>query len=485
MGEGIAKEAPQSRAERDSLRLAAEGFARGRGFVPPLSLPELEAAAAELAAREGAAPEHAAWLAVILNNAVWMPEFSRTPHGMRVLLLPQCLRTRASCGAGRDEYGLLCLSCGRCPIGSLQSLADSLGAVSLVSESSSAVERLIEEGSVSAVVGVGCMESLEKSFPRILRRGVPAIAIPLLRGGCDSTEADIDWIAGALSARSDGFCCPTDAEVSKLVSRLFGPDELRGALGSGACADAAVSELARGGNRWRPRLLVAAYCAMARSCEPPEPVMRAALAVECFHKASLIHDDIEDGDEVRDGSASLFKRIGAPAALNAGDFLTGAGYSLLASCGEFSGALCAAAARAQKVMCSGQGAELAAVRSGAALSREECLEIYAMKTGGAFAAALELAAVCAGRDGELGGGLVAFAEKLGTAYQIFDDMRDCGGDPPASAAAALRRTFSGRGDFAAFYRSRRDDAYAALSGLRDAPLKRLLFSMAGRILGDV
>ena len=56
---------------------------------------------------------------------------------------------------------------------------------------------------------------------------------------------------------------------------------------------------------------------------------KLAVAVECFHKASLIHDDIEDGDDLRYGTKTLHVEYGVPVALNVGDFLLGEGYRLI------------------------------------------------------------------------------------------------------------------------------------------------------------
>ena len=48
---------------------------------------------------------------------------------------------------------------------------------------------------------------------------------------------------------------------------------------------------------------------------------KVAVAVECFHKASLVHDDIEDNDAERYGEPALHSQHGVPVALNAGDLL--------------------------------------------------------------------------------------------------------------------------------------------------------------------
>src|SRR5205823_902010 len=62
-----------------------------------------------------------------------------------------------------------------------------------------------------------------------------------------------------------------------------------------------------------------------------EDLRKVAIAVECFHKASLIHDDIEDDDAERYGKQTLDTEHGVAVALNVGDLLLGEGYRLLAS----------------------------------------------------------------------------------------------------------------------------------------------------------
>src|SRR5204863_5079784 len=91
---------------------------------------------------------------------------------------------------------------------------------------------------------------------------------------------------------------------------------------------------ARAGKRWRPFLSVAAYQALRDTpgAALPEDVRKIAVAVECFHKASLIHDDIEDNDAERYGEKTLHEEHGVAVALNVGDLLIGEGYRLIASC---------------------------------------------------------------------------------------------------------------------------------------------------------
>ena len=61
----------------------------------------------------------------------------------------------------------------------------------------------------------------------------------------------------------------------------------------------------------------------------PQDLQKVAVAIECFHKASLIHDDIEDNDAARYGEKTLHEEFGAAVALNVGDLLIGEGYRLI------------------------------------------------------------------------------------------------------------------------------------------------------------
>jgi geranylgeranyl diphosphate synthase type II len=116
-------------------------------------------------------------------------------------------------------------------------------------------------------------------------------------------------------------------------------------------------------------------------------------------------------------------------ALNAGDVLIGEGYRLLAESGLPADAVAAAvreAARSQRLLCRGQGEELAWSRRPTALASRQVLEIFRLKTAPAFDVALQLGAIAAGMgpaDG-LADVLHAFSEAVGIAYQIKDDLDD-------------------------------------------------------------
>src|SRR5207244_1168243 len=205
--------------------------------------------------------------------------------------------------------------------------------------------------------------------------------------------------------------------------------------------------LKRAGKRWRPFLTVATFQALRDNTGAalPEDIRKIALAVECFHKASLIHDDIEDGDAMRYGEKTLHEEYGIPVALNVGDLLLGEGYRLIGECdvdAEARAAMLKIAAAGHRTLCLGQGAELCWVRSPQQLSSLQVLDIFRQKTAPAFEVALRLGAAYAGQhdDENLCEILSKYSEALGIAYQIRGDIEDLAEQADCGAIAALRPT---------------------------------------------
>jgi len=120
--------------------------------VPPLPLDELEAHAGRIAGEAGIQAAYVPFVTVLVGNEAWRDTVASVPFDRRVLLLPQCLRDRRKCPAELDEFGLLCEACGQCPIGGLQTEAESLGYVVLVAEGTTVVTSLLEQGKVAAAI---------------------------------------------------------------------------------------------------------------------------------------------------------------------------------------------------------------------------------------------------------------------------------------------------------------------------------------------
>jgi len=212
---------------------------------------------------------------------------------------------------------------------------------------------------------------------------------------------------------------------------LFTKDSLKAILGLGESEteDIALKWMVTAGKRWRPFLAVCAHYAVASKADGKlsDELGRIAVAVECFHKASLVHDDIEDGDDLRYGQKTVHAQFGVPCALNVGDFLLGEGYRLLAELDIDSGRknkMLRAAALGHRELCLGQGKELAWIQSREPLIVAEVIDIFQKKTSPAFEVALKLGVLLSGNDTGLDDLLKEYSRALGVAYQIRDDIED-------------------------------------------------------------
>jgi geranylgeranyl diphosphate synthase type II len=425
---------PQTLAEREYVRAIVQRYVDERrdAIVPPLVLDELRRHADAAVALAGIDPAYRDYTGILINNEVWTDQLATVPFERRLLLLPKCLRVEDKCPAPFDEFGLLCKQCGLCTIQDLQEEAERLGYAVLVAEGSALVMALIQSGKIDAIVGVSCLSVLERAFPHMEAAAIPGVAIPLLQDDCKDTAVDIDWVWSVVHLTSDDRTRRLDLDALRLeVQGWFTPESLDNVLGpaAGEADGIARGWLADEGKRWRPFLTACAFKALQDDPAAPFPdaLRRAAIAVECFHKASLVHDDIEDDDDARYGKPAMHVAHGVPIALNAGDLLLGEGYRLLASCGAEApvvAELIRIAAEGHRELCRGQGAELSWMRAPAAPSVDQVIDIFRGKTSPAFHVALGIGAALAGADAATARVLRDYSEALGIAYQIRDDLED-------------------------------------------------------------
>ncbi len=426
---------PDTNSERDQIRRLARQRVERLNLVPPLTVDELRRHAEEVCKLAGADPVYRDHTAVIVNNEAWRDTVAGIPFKRRLLLLPQCLRAEGCCPAPIDEFGLVCQGCGECMIHSFQTEAERLGYAVLVAEGSAVVTKMIETGQIEAVIGVSCMSVLEKCFPHMESRAVPGLAVPLLQDGCASTSVDSDWVWDAIHLTSDDVTYRLDlGELRRDVQSWFTDESLRAVLGAAEDKTEQVARdwLTSGGKRWRPYLAACVHVSLksSRTGEPPpldDDAKKLAIAVECFHKASLVHDDIEDDDDERYGKKTLHVEHGMPVALNVGDFLLGEGYRLIGELGVDDAtkvAMYHIAASGHLTLSRGQGAELCWARRPRPLASLDVLDIFRQKTAPAFEVALRLGACYSGADEGLHSVLTRYSEALGIAYQIRDDLED-------------------------------------------------------------
>jgi geranylgeranyl pyrophosphate synthase len=205
--------------------------------------------------------------------------------------------------------------------------------------------------------------------------------------------------------------------------------------------------LTRGGKFLRPFIALAAYDAVvadraaAVDGATRDAVKTAAVAIEIFHKSSLVHDDIEDDDRMRYGRPTLHIERGVPSAINAGDYLLGLGYRMIVGLEGIDPTtqrdLVAILSEAHVRLARGQGAELWWRDAGdKRLSPEASLEIYGLKTSPAFEAAIAMGIRLAGLQPESAAAVGRYALHVGTGFQVLNDLKDWSGDVENDRRAA-------------------------------------------------
>lgn len=426
----ISLKVPLDRHLREEIRKMTEHHFKFHRAEPPVSYNRLSDLAENLLTRNNWDRSYKAFVMVCCGNSIWRPVVGSIPYGRRMLLLPQCLKNSQLCRGTYDELGLLCSECGSCNIPGFLSEAESLGYITIVSEGTTVASRLVESGNVDAIVGVGCMEVLQKMFSAVRKYSVPAIGVPLLSCGCIDTTADVAWIREEINHfdEQSGFRLLNLNNLRERTESLFTEAQIEKILGlTDSPTDRIVKEvLLAGGKRIRPLLTVLAYEAFTSHSDLKQ-LNHLALSVECFHKASLIHDDIEDDDLTRYGSETIHARYGIPVAINIGDLLVGEGYRLIAECDlapEITRELLKIVSKGHKALSLGQGAELMARHASEILSFSEILYVFENKTSAAFRVSIMVGAIAAGADEDSLAQLDYFSHLVGIAYQLKDDLED-------------------------------------------------------------
>jgi geranylgeranyl pyrophosphate synthase len=441
---GNHKQVPHERDMRGVIRRECWSTAAKLDRSEGISKSHLETEARQILARLGLSDAYLGWTMVVLYSEFWRDQVAAVPHARRLLLMPP------HGDAIHPAFAELCEK------------ANELGLAVKTTASSTEIMQVLFTGTIDAIVGVASLDTLEKAIDKILLVGIPALAVPLLTNDEQSPMFDADWVQDMLHIGPAVTSAPTHRyrELLQTARGLFEPDELARLLprqrsgpslseinGAGiagldpiaATETIAHDFLALGGKYARPFITLAAYDAISRN-QPdsvpalPDSVRRVALSIETFHKASLVHDDIEDSDDFRYGRPSLHRAHGTPTAINVGDYMIGLGYSLVAreaaSLGaDVVGEILDLLSDAHVRLSEGQGAELLwRDARNKLLTPQDALEIYALKTSPAFEAALLSGLRCAGSLGELAARLKLFCRHLGIAFQIINDLKDWQGD---------------------------------------------------------
>ncbi|MEN8779655.1 MAG: polyprenyl synthetase family protein [Desulfobacterales bacterium] len=218
-------------------------------------------------------------------------------------------------------------------------------------------------------------------------------------------------------------------QVNDRLVRLLPP------AASSRIADAMGYSVMAGGKRLRPVLCLASTEAVdGRS----EDALIAAVALELIHTYSLIHDDLPamDDDALRRGKPTCHVAFDEATAILAGDALLTLAFQLLASQKGTAGVPAdrqlqvihvVAAAAGYEGMIGGQMADIASQGHRIALSKLE--QLHLMKTGALINAAIKTGAILGGGTLEQIQHLDSYAQNLGLAFQITDDILNVEGDP--------------------------------------------------------
>lgn len=198
-----------------------------------------------------------------------------------------------------------------------------------------------------------------------------------------------------------------DAEIGRLVASM--PSRV---------TDAALYHLRVGGARVRAQLGLEAAAALNLSTRA---AIACAAGPELLHNASLVHDDLQDGDAIRRGAATVWSKYGDSIAISTGDLLISAAYVAVANHPHPARAL-GMMHQAIAITIAGQTEDCRA----AIPTPQDCASIAANKSGPLLALPIRLALIAADTAGD------DIAERAGRelaiAYQTLDDISDRAAD---------------------------------------------------------
>ncbi len=217
---------------------------------------------------------------------------------------------------------------------------------------------------------------------------------------------------------------------------------LDGALPDGnTIAGAMRYAVLNGGKRMRAFLVLesAALHGVARA-----DAMAAAAAIECLHAYSLVHDDLPcmDDDDLRRGKPTVHVKWDEATAVLVGDALQTQAFAFVAATPVLVGPLAQAAG--VDGMVGGQALDIAAESAATPLTLDEITALQAKKTGALIRWSAEAGALLAGADPAP---MRAYAEALGLAFQIQDDVLDVEGDAATTGKRVGKDAEAGKATF--------------------------------------
>jgi geranylgeranyl pyrophosphate synthase len=227
----------------------------------------------------------------------------------------------------------------------------------------------------------------------------------------------------------------------------------------------AEATLAAGGKRLRPLLVL-----MAAGSSAAERAVRAAVAIELVHMATLVHDDVLDGAPVRRGRPTVVARAGRDRALGVGDLLFSRAFAELAADGgerEVAELSSASVALATGELAQRQDAY------DTTISEERYMQRCSLKTARLFESACRVGRLASGAPGAEE--LARFGRQIGLGFQLLDDVLDVSGPPERTGKARGTDLLDGTVTLPLIVARRRDPGIRAveLRGLDPAAAEAL------------
>ena len=219
---------PASKEMRETVRSKCRAICDGVDKSRPMTKDEMEVEVRKIL-EEMALPEgYLGWTMVMFASEFWREQVAAVPPNRRLFLLPHCLKHAEGCPADYDQFGLDCKTCGACSIADFRGMAEDMGYRVLVAEGSPIVHKIIVSGYVDAIVGVACLNVLEKAIDKILLAGIPCMAVPLMSDDCRNTAVDEDWVDEMIQIEYDDSAPQTRTylHLMRASTELFEADEL-------------------------------------------------------------------------------------------------------------------------------------------------------------------------------------------------------------------------------------------------------------------
>lgn len=256
------------------------------------------------------------------------------------------------------------------------------------------------------------------------------------------------------------------AAVEQRLSELMDAKRV-GGIEAGRLGEAMRYATLGGGKRFRPFLVIEAAGLFGI---PETAALNAAAAVECIHCYSLVHDDLPamDDDDLRRGRPTVHKAYDEATAILAGDGLLTFAFEILGRPDTHADpavrcdlVLGLAKASGWEGMCGGQMLDLEA--EGITQDLAGITMIQALKTGALIRFAAEAGAILGRANPAERSAVIKYAEAVGLAFQISDDLLDTEGDAAAVGKATGKDAAAGKATFVSLLGA--DKARAKLAAL--------------------